>query len=163
MAIRKNNVAQANAYKEVSMKGFIAFMVYLISAPVNYAHHDFFEDINLSSLYQFSGTVMGLQWDAPHVLIRVIGNPDLSSSPQWLIEIDSPEQLLSNDISMEMFDVFSRISIVAYPSKAKSSNGERYMYGLYFADTPTNMLLLNEELYSALPTLPAVKYANGLH
>lgn len=132
------------------MKRFIAFTICFTLAASSHAHHEFYDDVS-GSISHFGGTITGLEWAEPHVLIRISMNPNRRSSPQYLVELGSPEELLAEGVDMSTFEILSYISIIAYPSKSKSNRGERYMYGLYLAKSPWNKILLNQRLYESLP------------
>lgn len=133
------------------MKNIIAFITCFILATSSHAHHEFFDDVNTASLIHFGGTITGLEWTEPHVLVRIMANPKLSSSPQWLVELGSPKELIAEGVDINSLEVLSYISIIAYPSKSKVYEDGGYMYGIYLAKSPTNKILLNQHLYEQLP------------
>ncbi|MEX2506750.1 MAG: DUF6152 family protein [Pseudohongiellaceae bacterium] len=139
------------------MKLLLASLMYLGTVSHSYGHHDFTDDVNLGHLIQFGGTITGLEWAEPHVLIRIVGNPDLPNSPEWLVEIESSENLISRGIDMQTFEVPSRISIIGYPSKGQFRQGESLIYGLYLAQSPIDKVLLNEDLLNLLSTTSGLK------
>lgn len=132
------------------MRVFVAFITYFIMVASSHAHHEFYDDVN-TGLIHFGGTITGLEWAEPHVLIRISMNPNRPSSPQYLVEVGSPEELLAEGVDMSTLEVLSYISIIAYPSKSKVYEDGRYMYGLYLAKSLWNKILLNQRLYEQLP------------
>ncbi len=134
----------------------LTFLSVLISYGFTYAHHEIDEDANFGHLVHFGGAITGVEWAAPHVLIRVVGNPSLANSPQWLVAIESPDWLMSQGIYLENFEILSHISFIGNPSKGGYRSEESVLYGLYIAPTPNDTILVNPNLLTAL------EHAEGL-
>jgi len=139
------------------MKALFVSIALLSAMSGAYSHHEIHEDVNLGHLIQFGGTIMGLEWAEPHVLIRIVGNPDLRNSPQWLVELDSSTDLEARGLNMTDFEVLSHVSIVGYPARSGSNTRENRIYGLYLARSPTHKELLNERLLDLLPLIEGIK------
>ncbi len=132
------------------MKFYTALFTTLISLTGTHAHHDISDDF-ATSLSQIGGVITGLEWSDPHVLVRLSIHPDSASSQHYLIEMGPPEELEEEGITIDTFELMSRVSIVAYSSKSKVSEHGYYLYGLYLVESQSHKLLVNKALYEILP------------
>ena len=138
------------------MKKYVALVFTAFLTGSSYAHHEIQPYVDLGALTHFSGVITGLEWAEPHVLIRLVGNPYLQNSPQWLVEVDPPTDLMSRGFSMSDFELLTRISIIGYQAKHVVSYGETYIYGLYLRESSGFRALLNERLLRILPYVDEV-------
>ncbi|MEZ5488805.1 MAG: DUF6152 family protein [Gammaproteobacteria bacterium] len=132
---------------------YLLFTCLMTGGSLGYADHDLQDDVHFDTLLQFGGTITGLEWAEPHVLIRITGNPDLQNSPQFLVEIDSSSELAARGLGMSDFEVLSQISIIGYTARSGSSLREKRIHGLYLALSPRHYVLVNERLFNLLPTV----------
>lgn len=123
----------------------------------SFAHHELSDDVNFGSLIQFGGTITGIEWAEPHVLIRVTSNPKSTRSAQWLVLIDSPSRLAPEDINIDTFETLDHVSFIGYPSRNNHYSGESLIYGLYHARSPTDRILLYEDLLILLEKTKGLK------
>ncbi len=138
------------------MKNYVALVFITFFAGSSYGHHEINPCRDLAALTHFSGVITGLEWAEPHVLIRLVGSPNTQKSPQWLVEVDSPTDLVSRGFSMSDFKLLTRISIVGYQAKHVARYGETYIYGLYLQESSGFRALLNETLLHVLPYVDEV-------
>lgn len=137
---------------------YLLFACLMTGGSLSYADHDLQDDVHFDTLLQFGGTITGLEWAEPHVLIRITGNPDLQNSPQFLVEIDSSSELAARGLGMSDFEVLSQISIIGYTARSGSSLREKRIHGLYLVLSPRHLVLLNERLLNLLPTVEGPKH-----
>lgn len=141
-----------------SMKSkFLGLLLLLCASNSTYGHHELEEDANFGHLIQFGGTITAVEWAEPHVLVRVVGNPNLANSPQWLVALASPNRLNSEGIDLEDFEILSHASFIGYPSKGSYRTEDSILYGLYLARSPSDRVLMNPDLLMALENASGLK------
>lgn len=136
---------------------YLALALFLCCSSSSYGHHEIEEDANFGYLIQFGGTITAVEWADPHVLVRVVGNPNLANSPQWVVALDSPDALGSVDLYIESFELLSDVSFIGYPSKGRYRTEDPILYGLYLARSPTDRVLVNQNLLIALENASGLK------
>ena len=132
-------------------------MFFLCSSGSSYGHHKIGEDANFGHLIQFGGTITAVEWADPHVLVRVVSNPNFANSPQWVVALDTPDGLGSEGLNLESFELLSYASFIGYPSRGNYRAGESILYGLYLARSPTDKVLVNQNLLMALENATGLK------
>jgi hypothetical protein len=93
-------------------------------APPASAHHSFamYEPTKTATLY---GTVMTFQWTNPHVILRVLVQPEDGGAPQeWLFETRSPGVLARASWTRQSIKPGDRVSVTFSPLRDGSHGGD---------------------------------------
>ena len=97
--------------------------------------------------------MIGLDWTLPHSVLHIEIQRATGENQVWLVQLDSPRDLLERAFSRATASKLNRVAVVMYLSSDNSCEDECFGYGLSLTDPIGNTYTLSRDIASMLTEL----------
>jgi hypothetical protein len=108
--------------EELAMKRItIAAIGLLITGGPAFAHHPFDSEFDANAAITIQGKITGVEWQTPHVIVKVETNDDQGVMKTWDLEAASPDEMTKMGWTEAMLKIGDTVSAQGYKSKTPTS------------------------------------------
>jgi len=100
----------------------IAAIGLLITALPAFAHHPFESEFDAKAPIMLEGKITALEWQDPHVIIKMEAKDDKGAMKTWDLEAASPADMMKMGWTEAMLKTGEQITVHGYKAKAATSS-----------------------------------------